>query len=256
MPSKITVTPAMQREKANSKRAKGRRGPGKRAGAKGLRKKRSMRRKKSKDSLSTARGSEDPMPMKPVKKRKTRAKPVTHEAMVIEVAEAEVEETEPMESAEHRVVEAETIAEQAEPIESAERPVVEAEPIGFAEAGVEHAPARVEAAPKRRGRKAKVPEGESSDHPVQRHLYLTETRWIYEVVPGQRYGCPNCRFLYFGCKACKRDNFRGRTCAKQVQDPVYIRALAILNGDAPAGCELPVAAAPKRKSKTTKSSGA
>ena len=39
--------------------------------------------------------------------------------------------------------------------------------------------------------------------------------WHYEVVEGQVFGCSNCRFIYNGCRGCKKPGFRGRT-AKDV----------------------------------------
>ncbi|OLP83989.1 hypothetical protein AK812_SmicGene35186, partial [Symbiodinium microadriaticum] len=96
MPPKITVTPAMQRDKAAGKRSNGRRGPRK-AGSKGkLRKMRSMRCKGSKESKSTARGSEDPMPKKKAKKRKTAK--LEKQGAMDEGAEPVAENAEPMES--------------------------------------------------------------------------------------------------------------------------------------------------------------
>ena len=35
--------------------------------------------------------------------------------------------------------------------------------------------------------------------------------WRYEVLPDQIYGCTNCRFIYGGCRNCKKDTFRGKT---------------------------------------------
>ncbi|OLP76354.1 hypothetical protein AK812_SmicGene43723 [Symbiodinium microadriaticum] len=109
MPPKITVTPAMQRDKAAGKRSNGRRGPRK-AGSKGkLRKMRSMRCKGSKESKSTARGSEDPMPKKKAKKRKTAK--LEKQGAMDEGAEPVAENAEPMESG---------MGDTAEPTESAE----------------------------------------------------------------------------------------------------------------------------------------
>ena len=39
--------------------------------------------------------------------------------------------------------------------------------------------------------------------------------WHYEVVEGQVFGCSNCRFIYNGCRSCKKPGFKGRT-AKDV----------------------------------------
>ena len=33
--------------------------------------------------------------------------------------------------------------------------------------------------------------------------------WVYEILPGQYYGCRSCRFIYGGCGHCQKDTFRG-----------------------------------------------
>ena len=234
-PAKVTITPAMQREKASTKRAKGRRGPGKCRSK--LRKKRSMKSKASAESLSTEGRKRKSAAKKKASKRRVRAKVATTDA---EMPIEPFEEPDAIEPEEATAIEPMAEAEQEpEAMEAMDDP-----------SAIENAPeepAAVEAkaeAPKRRGRKAKVPEGESAEHAQQRRVWMSETRWVYEVIAGQRYGCPNCRFLFFGCKSCKRDGFRGKTAAKQLLDPDYIRALGVLCGDRASGSE--IKAAPKK----------
>ena len=65
--------------------------------------------------------------------------------------------------------------------------------------------------------KAKVPRAsdQSSNQPdiekIHQNRIGTGKNWRYEVLPDQIYGCTNCRFIYGGCKACKKDTFRGKT---------------------------------------------
>ncbi|CAE7197744.1 unnamed protein product [Symbiodinium sp. KB8] len=192
MPSKVavTVTPAMQREKAADKRMKGRRGPGKRGP-------KAKRVRAAADS--GARSSTDTVDVGTrVSIKKGKAKGKAKKVKPAAAASGEVDEpTEPKE----------------EPVPAHDAEAVE--------------PRR------RRGRKAKVPEGESADHDVQQHIWLSDTRWVYQILPNQKFGCGGCRFLWFGCKSCQKETFRGRNCNQMKKDPAYIAALAAATGDAP-----------------------
>ncbi|CAE7557832.1 unnamed protein product [Symbiodinium necroappetens] len=192
MPSKVavTVTPAMQREKAADKRMKGRRGPGKRGP-------KAKRVRAAADS--GARSSTDTVDVGTrVSIKKGKAKGKAKKVKPAAAASGEVDEpTEPKE----------------EPVPAHDAEAVE--------------PRR------RRGRKAKVPEGESADHDVQQHIWLSDTRWVYQILSNQKFGCGGCRFLWFGCKSCQKETFRGRNCNQMKKDPTYIAALAAATGDAP-----------------------
>ena len=48
----------------------------------------------------------------------------------------------------------------------------------------------------------------------QGRVELGKGAWRYEVLDDQIYGCSNCRFIYGGCKVCKRPQFRGRSAAR------------------------------------------
>ncbi|CAE7854188.1 unnamed protein product [Symbiodinium necroappetens] len=197
----VTVTPAMQREKAASKRVKGRRGPGKRGSkCKRVRKARDSGARSSKDIVDV--GADEALVKKGAAKATAKAKAKSKK----------------------------------------EKPV----------------PAPADGAAKdeprpRKGRKPKVPEGESPDHDVQRHIWLSETRWVYEILPNQKFGCGGCRFLWFGCKACQKETFRGRNCEQMKEDPAYLEGLAAASGEAPEATEeIPAVRAPTRAKKAKK----
>ena len=57
-------------------------------------------------------------------------------------------------------------------------------------------------------------------HPKQRRVKLGRG-WIFEILPDQELGCSNCRYIYNGCTACIRENFRGKTAAQMREDDDY-----------------------------------
>ena len=67
---------------------------------------------------------------------------------------------------------------------------------------------------KRKG-KAEAKTGEIKAKKVYQNRIGEGKNWQYEVVEGQVFGCSNCRFIYNGCRGCKKPGFKGRT-AKDV----------------------------------------
>ena len=64
----------------------------------------------------------------------------------------------------------------------------------------------------------------------QRQMWLTGKRWTFIVIPGQYYGCKNCRFLYYGCKSCQKPGFRGVRAAEYAKtDEEYLWAISQMN---------------------------
>ena len=57
------------------------------------------------------------------------------------------------------------------------------------------------------------------------------TGWVYEILDGQTYGCTSCRFIFFGCKACRKPGHRGRNAAQMCEDPKYQEGLAALSDE-------------------------
>lgn len=52
-------------------------------------------------------------------------------------------------------------------------------------------------------------------------------KWVYQVLPGQLFGCPSCRPIFNGCKGCRKDGYTGKRAAemlasqtKQLEEPV------------------------------------
>ncbi|CAE7945693.1 unnamed protein product, partial [Symbiodinium sp. KB8] len=61
----------------------------------------------------------------------------------------------------------------------------------------------------------------------QGQLWLTDNKWTFKIIPGQYYGCKNCRFLYYGCKSCQKESFRGVRAAEYAStDEEYLWALS------------------------------
>ena len=81
---------------------------------------------------------------------------------------------------------------------------------------------------KRRPRASAGGEMAEGSHPPQRHVWIGK-RWLYEILPGQTLGCSSCRYIYFGCTACQRDCFRGKSAAQMLEDEDYQYALTWLS---------------------------
>ena len=54
---------------------------------------------------------------------------------------------------------------------------------------------------------------ESSKAHQQERVYLNTGAWRYQVVEGQTLGCTNCRFIFNGCRSCRKPSFRGKKAA-------------------------------------------
>ena len=193
----ITITPGMQREKAAQKRIKNRRG---------------IRRGKSSSGSKPGKASRKRALLRSSSRRGKR---FVHEEPEEEPVEAEAEEAE---------------EEEAE----VEQACSEEEKGCKAKAGK----AKGEKAGRKRARKAKSADaetaddpGESEGHPAQRRVQLGPKSWVYEVLEGQTLGCAGCRFIFMGCKACKKITFRGRGVDFLIHDDSYQKALAALNGE-------------------------
>ena len=61
-------------------------------------------------------------------------------------------------------------------------------------------------------------------HATQKKVWLG-TRWIFQILPDQKLGCPSCRFIYNGCSHCEKPGFRGMSAAKMREDPDYVWAV-------------------------------
>ena len=84
---------------------------------------------------------------------------------------------------------------------------------------------------KAKGKAKKKTDAEVSDagHDHQRHIWLGPRKWVFEILPNQKYGCSNCRYIFGGCKPCVRPSFRGTRAQDFAQDSVYQQALAELD---------------------------
>ena len=92
---------------------------------------------------------------------------------------------------------------------------------------------KAKAAAKKKGRPFKLPpadgnDGEDMAHEKQRYVWIGN-RWLYEILPGQVYGCSSRRFIFFGCGHCKKDSFRGKSAADMLEDEEYQYGLTWLN---------------------------
>ena len=75
------------------------------------------------------------------------------------------------------------------------------------------------------GKKAKAADGDADgtafgDHPKQRRVWIGR-RWLFEILPDQVRGCSSCRYIYNGCTACVRANFKGKTATEMREDDEY-----------------------------------
>ena len=85
----------------------------------------------------------------------------------------------------------------------------------------------------RKGRKAA---GGDWDHPKQRYVWIGK-RWLFEILSQQKYGCSSCRFIFFGCTTCRKEDFRGKTAQQMAENEEYQYGLSWLNEN---GIDLPV----------------
>ena len=97
-----------------------------------------------------------------------------------------------------------------------------------------------EAATPSKAKLAKAPcEEEAVDedewtHGKQRKVWLGH-RWLFDVLEEQTLGCSNCRFIFWGCTACRKTSFRGKSAEQMRGDPgnpEYQAALANLSNEA------------------------
>ena len=103
-----------------------------------------------------------------------------------------------------------------------------AEPLP-AESGLDDDEPAEEAKGKRRRSKAK---DDGQGHDKQRHLYLdpSSSKWIYEVLEDQEFGCSNCRCIFAGCAMCRKPTFLGRSANLIAQTMEYKNALLVCDG--------------------------
>ena len=94
-----------------------------------------------------------------------------------------------------------------------------------------------EAATPSKAKLAKAPcEEEAVDedewtHGKPRKVWLGH-RWLFEILEEQTRGCSNCRFIFWGCTACRKTSFRGKSAEHTRGDPEYQAALANLSNEA------------------------
>lgn len=69
--------------------------------------------------------------------------------------------------------------------------------------------------------------------------------WRYQVLPNQKYGCANCRFIFNGCASCKKASFRGKSAAQLRAEEEASQAAPEVKGSSNNK-------APKRKAKKSK----
>ena len=67
---------------------------------------------------------------------------------------------------------------------------------------------------------------------TQRRVWLTPTRWIFEILDGQELGCNSCRYLFGGCATCRKPGFKGQKAEYFWYCAQYQTALAKLGDDA------------------------
>ena len=48
----------------------------------------------------------------------------------------------------------------------------------------------------------------------QNRFHIAGKGWAYEVLPDQKLGCSNCRFIFNGCRNCSKAGFRGKSAAQ------------------------------------------
>ncbi|CAE7648197.1 unnamed protein product [Symbiodinium microadriaticum] len=66
---------------------------------------------------------------------------------------------------------------------------------------------------------------------TQRRVWLTPTRWIFEILDGQELGCNSCRYLYGGCATCRKPGFKGQKAEYFWYCNQYQTAVAKLDDD-------------------------
>lgn len=72
--------------------------------------------------------------------------------------------------------------------------------------------AKAKAKPAHKAR-SKSPKVANTEAKVYQNRLQDGKRWVYEILPNQVYGCKTCRFIFGGCKTCRKEGFRGTSAA-------------------------------------------
>lgn len=217
----MKVTPAMQTEKRTSMRKTMKRGRKAKRGKKGKKGKGTLARKGSRRGVLKA--------VKPKSPKSSEVEPVEP----VEEPPASAGTASTIEPARRKVCKPKAAGRNAKEAVSKSKPKAKAK----ASTRKPAAPASNKALSKSKTKKLTVHQ-ERVGH---------GRSWRYEILVGQQFGCTNCRYIYHGCKSCRKSTFRGKTAA-QLRAEVE-GAVAPVSNDAPEVVEASSSSKKRKRSK-------